>query len=177
MAEIDFFIENSTQIIKNLNEKIRQETNYLTFLQCWKKDLEVERMKDEYSIKISKLNSKISSFERKLKSRDSLLTKMDTEMNQMKMINAEKISVMKSQLSAYKEDFKNGVLLRNKLYRAMDEYYIANQKLKEKLNAATIERDENRALYNHIRYSLYRIGSLDLRQILLHRFFIQTKVR
>ena len=102
MADIESYIEVSMQKIKNLNEEIRQETNYLTFLRCWKKDHEeAEKMKNEHSIKISELNTKISLYERKLKSRDSLLTKMDTEMNQMKIENAAKISDLKSK-SGYK---------------------------------------------------------------------------
>ena len=66
------------QNIENLNEEIRQETNYLTFLRRWEKDLdEAEKLKIENAKKISDLESKLSFYEKKLKSRDSLLEKMD----------------------------------------------------------------------------------------------------
>jgi len=159
MAEIESFIENSMRKIKNLNNELHQETNYLNFLRCCKKDLdEAEKIKNENSIKISELNSKISWYERKLKSRDSLLTKMDTEMNQMKMENAVNISQLKANLSLYSEDLEYAAALIKKLYKAMDEYYIANKKLNEKLDGlqeqierVVMQRDDNRALYNYTR--------------------------
>ena len=85
MNEIKCSIERTLEDIKSYNEKIRQETNYLTFLMAWQKDLEdADKLKNESQspATISKLNTRISSYELKLnmtenlvKFQSSLLTK------------------------------------------------------------------------------------------------------
>ena len=85
MNEIKYSIERTLENIKSYNEKIRQETNYLTFLMAWQKDLEdADKLKNESQSPptISKLNTRISSYELKLnmtenlvKFQSSLLTK------------------------------------------------------------------------------------------------------
>ena len=96
MAEIKSRIKNSKQKIGNLNEEVCQETNYLAFLRRLEKaeeDLgEAEKIKNENAKQISILTAKVSSYEKKLKTRDSLLKKMDTKMNEMKNENAADIS-------------------------------------------------------------------------------------
>ena len=48
MNEIKCSIERTLEDIKSYNEKIRQETNYLTFLMAWQKDLEdADKLKNE----------------------------------------------------------------------------------------------------------------------------------
>ena len=85
MNEIKYSIERTLENIKSYNEKIRQETNYLTFLMAWQKDLEdAEKLKNG-SLNpetISDLKTRISSCELKLnmsenlvKFQSSLLTK------------------------------------------------------------------------------------------------------
>ena len=126
-------------------------------MRCCKKHLdEAEKNKNENSIKISELNSKIISYERKLKARDSLLTKMDTEMNQVKIKNAAKLSDLNSKISSYELKLKsmdfsstkmdtemNQIKMKNaatiimmKLYKTINESHIVNIKLKEELDAA-----------------------------------------
>ena len=162
------------QNIENLNEEIRQETNYLTFLRRWEKDLdEAEKLKIENAKKISDLESKLSFYEKKLKSRDSLLEKMDKKMNGIKTEYEEKISDLNSKISTLILELENDVLLVDKLNQTMKESQILNKELTEKLEIANeahqqqvlhlqkeneqlvMERDENRALYNYIRYRFY----------------------
>ena len=112
MAEIKSRIKNSKQKIENLNEEVRQETNYLAFLRRLEKaeeDLgEAEKIKNENAKQISILTAKVSSYEKKLKTRDSLLKKMDTKMNEMKNENAADISDL---IYFYESSMKGGWLL------------------------------------------------------------------
>ena len=162
------------QNIEILNEEIHQETNYLIFLRRWEKDLEeAEKLKIENAKKISYLESKLSFYEKKLKSRDSLLEKMDKKMNGIKTEYEEKISDLNSKISTLILELENDVLLVDKLNQTMKESQILNKELTEKLEIANeahqqqvfhlqkeneqlvMERDENRSLYNYIRYRFY----------------------
>ena len=184
MAQIESFIENSMKKIKNLKDELHQETDNLNFLRCCKKDLdEAEKIQNENSIKISELNSKIAWYERKLKSRDSLLTKMDTEMNQLKMKSAAKISDLNSTISTYELELKSRDLSLTKLNTEMNLIQMKNTtikqrykdimvRFKEELDATNEahkqdslrvqksferllrQRDDNRALYNYTRYTI-----------------------
>ena len=155
------------QNIENLNEEIRQETNYLTFLRRWEEDQEeAEILNKENAKKISDLESKISFYEKKLKSRDSLLDKMDEKLIGMKTEIAAKIS----KISKLQDD----VLLVNKRCQTisvvMNECQKLNDELIEKLKIAEeahkqqildlkkqneeliMQRDENRTLFDFMRY-------------------------
>ena len=155
------------QNIENLNEEIRQETNYLAFLRRWEEDQEeAEILKKGNAKKISDLESKISFYEKKLKSRDSLLEKMDEKLIGMKIENAAKISDLNSKISRLQDD----ILLLNKHCQTMNELQILNEELKEKLETADkehnqqildlkkqneeliMQRDENRTLFDFMRY-------------------------
>ena len=76
MNEIKCSIERTLENIKSYNEKIRQETNYLTFLMAWQKDLEdAEKLKNgsQNPETISELNTRISSCELKLNKTENLV--------------------------------------------------------------------------------------------------------
>ena len=156
MAEIKSRIKNSKQKIENLNEEVRQETNYLAFLRRLEKaeeDLgEAEKIKNENAKQISILTAKVSSYEKKLKSRDSLLKKMDTKMNEMKNENAADISDL---IYFYESSMK---------FKKMEALKTANRKLKIKLSATNDELD-------HIRYALSYTNSL---RFIFQLFIIRT---
>ena len=156
------------QNIENLNEEIRLETNYLTFLQRWEEDQEeAEVLNKENAKKIYDLESKISFYEKKLKSRDSLLEKTDEKLIGMKTENAAKIFDLNSKISRLQDD----ILLLNKHCQTMNELQILNEELKEKLETADkehnqqildlkkqneeliMQRDENRTLFDFMRYN------------------------
>ena len=168
---IKSFIANALQNIENLNEEIRQETKSLAFLRRWEEDQEeAEILKKENAKKISDLESKISFYEKKLKSRDSLLEKMDEKLIGMKTENAAKISDLNSKISKLQDD----LLLVNKRCQTisvvMNECQKLNDELIEKLKIAEeahkqqildlkkqneeliMQRDENRTLFDFMRY-------------------------
>ena len=127
MAEIKNFIEKSMQKIEYLNAEISQETAYLTFLRRWEKDHEeAEKIQNENAKIISELESKIACFEKKLKSRDSLLKKMDTKMNEMQNKNAAKISNLNSKVSSYELRLKSRDSLLKKMDLRIKEMKIEN---------------------------------------------------
>ena len=86
MNEIKCSIERTLENIKSYNEKKRQETNYLTFLIAWQKDLEdaeklkngsqsPETEKSDLKTRISSCELKLNKTENLVKFQSSLLTK------------------------------------------------------------------------------------------------------
>ena len=81
MTEVKNHIENVLKKIEDLNEQLRQENNYLTFLRCWEED-QVEK-----SAIIADLKSKISSYELEFKSQETLFMKIEKERKELKIEN------------------------------------------------------------------------------------------